>query len=81
MSRLTFIRIPRTNGEDAIIRADMITALLPQKVKVKGSEEDVDEVTIQIGPSIHIHTRLSVERITAAVQNATGGLPMTILLA
>lgn len=72
MSRPGFVRIPRTNGKAAVIRADQITALLPQDVKGGG-----EELTIQLG-TIVVHTTLSMTEIAAMVQNATG-LPMTIV--
>lgn len=77
MSRPGFIRIPRTNGKPVVVRADMITAMLPNTVKEKGSGEEFEELTIQIGATITVHTRLTEAQIAAMVQNAVG-LPMTI---
>lgn len=71
MSRPGFIRIPRTNGKAVVIRADCITAMVPQEVK------GVEELTIQLG-TIVVHTTLTEKEIAAMVQSATG-LPMTIV--
>ena len=76
MTRPAFCRIPRLNGEPALVRADQITALLPQRVKSRGSDEMADEVVIQLG-TVVIHTPLTVDQIAMMVLNATGQ-PMVI---
>lgn len=74
MSRPGFIRVPRTNGLPAVVRADMITALLPQEPKKAGAPP---ELMIQIGATVTIHTLSTVEQVAKAVLNATGQ-PMTV---
>lgn len=74
MIRPGFIRIPRTNGPPCVVRADQLTALLPQEPKTKAS---APEVTMQFG-TIVVHTTLTVEQIAGLVQNATG-MPMVIV--
>lgn len=79
MSRPAFIRVPRI-GDDlpALIRADMITAVLPQRVKRKGSDEVREELMIQIGTAYAIQTTLSEADLRKMVLSATGQ-PITVV--
>ena len=67
-----FIKIPRTDGRSATIRADAITALLPGQVKGQ------DEVVIAIGPTQQVHTPLSEGTIVKMMAAALGTMPVTV---
>lgn len=73
MSQSRWIRIPRTDGRSATIRVDGITALMPNVVKDKA------EVTIQLGPTLMIHTPLTEAQVVKLMAQASGQVSFPIV--
>lgn len=73
MTKPCFIRIPRTDGRMATIRADAITALLPGTGK-----GGVEEVAISLGPTMTVHTTLAERSLVSMIAASLGTMPVVI---
>ena len=71
-----FVRLTRTDGRTALIRVDAITAILENTGKNKEPEQ-----TIQVGPTISIHTAATAEEIIMRMAEAGGAGRLTVVTA